>query len=332
MNRESKTDPALLAAFDGLPAEFSFFREVYERDIRPDLMTREQERVVAAEKARSFTLYGVVGGATLAAIIFILFRSPIGLFLGGLAGFGLHAFGRQELKALSTRAKTTIMDEVSRSFELAYTLSPVQPAVLSRFQNLKLIPHWDRSHFEDMLTGTRAAAPFEFFEARLKQRRTTTDSKGRTRTEYVTVFDGQCLVVHFPKSFHGVTKVFRDAGIFNIFKGLGDREDRVRLEDPKFEKAFEVVSTDQIEARYLLTPDFMERLLDLEQTFQGGKLRCAFSGGELFVCVEGGNLFEPGSMFTPLDNPDRVRELLLDFAAVFRLIDTVVERNRSLDN
>ena len=324
-------DPALETAFAGLPAEFDFFRSVYQEQIRPDLVQREHERADAAKRANNFTLYGVVGGITLAAVVFIVFRTPIGLFIGGIAGFGLHAFGRQELKALSNRAKATIMDEVTRSFDLQYTMSPVHPAVLGMFEKLNLIPNWDRSHFEDMLTGSRSETPFEFFEARLKQRRTTTDSKGRTRTEFVTVFDGQCLVVHFPKSFHGVTKVFRDAGIFNIFKGVGGREDRVRLEDPKFEKAFEVVSTDQVEARFLLTPDFMERLLKLEETFHGGKLRCAFSGGELFVCVEGGNLFEPGSMFTPLDDPNRVRELLLDFAAVFTLIDTVVDRQRKLN-
>jgi len=48
----------------------------------------------------------------------------------------------------------------------------------------------------------------------------------------------------------------------------------------------------------------------------------------MFVAVEGGDLFEPGSMFTPFDNPERIRELLDDFAVVFNLIDTV-SRSRS---
>ena len=127
-----------------------------------------------------------------------------------------------------------------------------------------------------------------------------------------------------------MTKVFRDAGIFNFTKSFDSKTERVKLEDPRFEKAFEVVSSDQIEARFILTPDFMERLLEMEEVFHGGDLRCAFSGGELFVCIEGGDLFEPGSMFTPLDNPDRVKELLMDFATLFGLIDTVTERNRRL--
>jgi hypothetical protein len=67
----------------------------------------------------------------------------------------------------------------------------------------------------------------------------------------------------------------------------------------------------------------MQKLVDLETTFKGGKLKTAFDGGEMLITVQGGNLFEPGSMFKPLDSADRVHELLNDFAAVFRLIDAV---------
>jgi len=98
---------------------------------------------------------------------------------------------------------------------------------------------------------------------------------------------------------------------------------RAALEDPTFEKIFEVYTTDQVESRYLLTPDLMQKLVDLEEVFHGGKLKAAFDGGEMFITVQGGNLFEPGSMFKPLDSVDRVQELLKDFAAVFQLIDAV---------
>ena len=42
----------------------------------------------------------------------------------------------------------------------------------------------------------------------------------------------------------------------------------VKLEDVEFEKHFEVYGTDQIESRYLLTPSFMQRLLDYKLTKQ----------------------------------------------------------------
>ncbi len=43
----------------------------------------------------------------------------------------------------------------------------------------------------------------------------------------------------------------------------------------------------------------------------------------MLITVQGGNLFEPGSMFTSLDNPARVRDLLNDFVAIFDVIDAV---------
>jgi hypothetical protein len=172
------------------------------------------------------------------------------------------------------------------------------------------------------VTGKRGEVDFELFEAHLEEKRTTTDSKGRARTTWVTVFRGQCLKLDFHKRFFGRTLVTRDAGFFNRFGG-GNGMQRAMLEDPVFEKIFEVYTTDQVESRYLLTPDFMQKLVDLETVFKGGKLKAAFDGGEMLITVQGGNLFEPGSMFKPLDSADRVRELLDDFAAVLRLIDTV---------
>ena len=90
-------------------------------------------------------------------------------------------------------------------------------------------------------------------------------------------------------------------------------------------RLFSSATNDQVEARFLLTPDLMQRLINLEKVFHGSKLRCAFQDGELLIALEGGDLFEPGSLFTPLDNPERVRELLDDFAAIFNLIDSFAD-------
>ena len=196
------------------------------------------------------------------------------------------------------------------------------------FRSLDLVPGWDREKFEDKLTGMRNDTPFEFYEAHLEEKRTTTDGKGRTRTTWVTVFKGQCLVVKFHKQFQGVTKVYRDAGALNFFKKLGQmgKGQRVKLEDPVFEKAFEVYSTDQIEARFILTPDFMERLIGLERTFKGKQVRCAFCGRRDVPGVRGQ---EPagGGLDAAQDGRSRPRARNPeDFAAIFLLIDAMSQR------
>ncbi len=319
---ETGLDPAIIEALAGLPDDFAFFPETYAREIQPALRSREADRVSAARKARQGWLYGGALAATGAAVSLAVFSLPFMAFVSAMAGYGLSLWFGSDLRAIRKDAKTLMVQPVAERFGLDFVESPGDQATVLDFRRVKLLPDWDRSKFEDKLTGRRGEVDFEFFEAHLEDKRTSTDSNGRTKTRWVTVFRGQCLRFDFHKRFLGETLVLRDAGIFSFLGGARGME-RARLEDPRFEKAFEVYTTDQVESRYLLTPDFMQRLLDLEEAFHGGKLRCAFTGGEMFVAVEGGDLFEPGSMFTPLDNPERIRELLDDFAVVFKLIDSV---------
>jgi Protein of unknown function (DUF3137) len=322
---------SLSEAMEGLPKDFGFFAEHFSSTVQPALAAREDDRVKAVTRQRNFS----IGGVLLAIAIFAGFAVFMpedgfifGGFVGAAAGFGAYAWGSMQLNKLAKETKLMLVQPVTAEFGMGYELNPPQPSEIHSFRSLGLVPGWDRSKYEDRITGARNETPFEFFEAHLEEKRTTTDGKGRTRTTWVTVFRGQCLVVKFHKQFNGVTKVFRDKGVFNIFGKLAQmgQSQKVKLEDPVFEKAFEVYSTDQIEARFLLTPDFMERLVGLERAFKGKQVRCAFSGGEMYLACEGANLLEVGSMYRRMDDLGRVREMLVDFAAIFLLIDAMSQR------
>jgi hypothetical protein len=313
-------------AMEGLPEDFGFFADHFRTTVQPKLLAREDERVRAVKKQMNFVFWGVLAFIVLSAGGYILFQEFFGAILGVFAGIGLYAWGSADINRLARETKLMLIEPVSAEFGIQFQLTPVPPEVIHRCRSLGLVPSWDRAKYEDMLTGMRGDAPFEFFEAHLEEKRTTTDSKGRTRTTWVTVFKGQCLAVKFHKEFNGVTKVYRDMGPFNWVAKFGVKEPRVRLEDPVFEKAFEVYGSDQVEARYILTPDFMERLVGLERTFEGKQLRCAFAGGEMLLAVSGKNLLESGSMYRRMDDLNRVREILLDFAAIFLLIDAMSQK------
>ncbi|MEL6661544.1 MAG: DUF3137 domain-containing protein [Pseudomonadota bacterium] len=327
MDSDFQLEDDIAQALMDLPPEFQRFGREYQNEIRPMLRAREGERIKASQNAK----YGYIGGGALAviggAVSLFLLQFPQLAAGAVIAGIAIGAIGSSGMRKLSGEAKDLLVKPIAQSFELDFTPKPGSVGSIGEHRRLGMVPSYDRSKFEDHLYGSHKGVAFEFFEANLKQRRTTT-SNGRTRTKYVTVFDGQCLRFDFHKRFFGETLVRRDAGWFNAFGGRSGM-DRARLEDPEFEKAFEVYTTDQVEARFLLTPDMMQSLVDLERTFRGDKLRCAFSGEEMFIAVEGGNLFEPGTMFKPLDNPERVRELLMDFAAVFNLIEKVSARRKA---
>lgn len=320
-------DPEILKALEGLPEDFGGFDRHYQDVIRPELRAREMDRKLAAERAvkgrwlgAAIGVAGVVIGLFLAHIPFITIGSM-------MAGLGTYGFMQRDLKQIGKEAKTLMVTPVAEQLALTYSEDCGEQGLVHDMRAVKLLPSWDRSDFEDRLTGVRNGVDFEFFETHLEQRRTSRDSKGRTRTKWVTVFRGQCLRFDFHKAFYGTTLVLRDAGLFNRMGGVKGTK-RARLEDPVFEKSFEVHTTDQVESRYLLTPDVMQDLVDLETAFHGSKLRCAFVDGQVLIALEGADLFEPGSLFTPLDNPERIRDLLADFSAVFELIDALAAKEK----
>lgn len=320
-------DPEIAAALDGLPQDFAGFDQIYASKLRPELEAMEAGRELAAAKARKgYAIGGLIGGLGVLLALFVV-GEPFLAILAGMAGLGVSSFMGKDLRQIGRQAKSMMVLPVAHEFGLEYEEAPGTLYSIQDFHGARLLPGWDRENFEDRMMGKRGEVDFEFFEAHLEKRQTTTDSQGRTRTRWVTVFRGQCLRFDFHKAFHGRTLVARDAGLFNRFGG--DRDMKLaKLEDPVFEKSFSVYTTDQVESRYLLTPDFMQRLVDLEETFHGGRLRCAFVGGEVLIAVEGGDLFEPGSLFKPLDNPARIRELLNDFSTVFHLIDQICDTPR----
>jgi hypothetical protein len=85
------------------------------------------------------------------------------------------------------------------------------------------------------------------------------DARGRSDT----LFKGLLFIADFNKHFHGRTHM--KAGGAGTFASM--RDAHVELEDPRFARAFAVTSTDQIEARYILTPALIGRLLKLWEGF-----------------------------------------------------------------
>ena len=320
-------DKALQERLMNLPSEFADFGSIYENEIRPALLEVEHDRMAAWGKARKYGALGIVLAAIIAVVAIFVFKTPFAAIFGAVVGFGLGAYGYSDVQKIAAHAKELMIRPVAERFGLTYSpsVSEATKTNLEICKTLKVLPRSDRETLQDELVGERNGTPLEFFEAKLEERRTTTDSKGNSRTTWVTVFHGQIWVFKAPKAFHGTTRIARDSGVFNALGSMGANTHRAKLEDPVFEKAFEVYTTDQVEARYLLTPDVMQALLDLETSFKGAKLRCTFHDNKIYAAAEGGNLFEPGSMMKSLDNPVRVADLLEDFASVFHLVDTLSE-------
>ena len=133
------------------------------------------------------------------------------------------------------------------------------------------------------------------------------------------------------KPFAGKTVVKKDAGkignwLNGTFKGL----QKVQLEDPTFEKQFEVYASDQVEARYLLTTSFMERLLQLGALFQSANIQCMFYDRRLLLMIPAKtDRFATGSISQPATFQQETRTILAEMQLIFQMIDILKLNQRT---
>lgn len=307
------------------------------RDLQPWLEQLEAER---RDKLRRFwmSLPLGVGAAVIIGGASALFQAPgqVSAIMGVIVAALVISWGFAPLGSLKERLKIGLNQRLAEAFGLSYREKPSEPARFDSFRAHGLIPSYDRRSFEDHFSGKAHGADFELYEAKLMQRR-----QSKNRTYYVTVFHGALIRIRFPRTIEGVTLVTRDKGLFNALDGwakktfgrAGRQLERIGLVDPAFEDLFEVYGTDQVMARYLLTPSFMERLLELETLLKGKNVRCVFDEsladghgeGELLIAAETGNLFEAGSIFAPADQRERVETLFKEIKLIDRTIETVLE-------
>lgn len=296
------------------------FQRLYGERIEPCFAANEGERINAVATFKRRLLIGAPIVLLIMAGLWFWTQDPGFPFFAAIMGaLGVGWYAYSPLAAVGRKVKNAYCSAIAEAMNSNFAIAGFAPPALERFKSLRLLPGYHRSNFEDLFHGAYKDAAFDLYEGHLEQR--STDSKGRTR--YTTVFRGQLIRMAFPRKFLGVTIVRRDAGMFNVFGG-GDGLKKVGLEDPKFEKAFEVWGNDQVEARYLLHPVLMQRLLDLETSFKGKRLRCGFEGGDLLVAIEGGNLFEPGDLFKTFNDPARARRIVDEIANVVRVMDQVL--------
>jgi hypothetical protein len=173
-------------------------------------------------------------------------------------------------------------------------------------------PDPDRYRGEDYIEGVIDKTDIRLSELHTEYRQVTYDSKGRRREHWVTIFRGLFISADFHKHFHGVTLVLPDTeqswlGGFgqwlqSISAKLGNQPgELVKMEDPEFERLFKVFSTDQVEARYILTPNMIRRIVDFRNRTKS-QVRLSFIASRVFVAISTyHNYFEPPSLFAPAD-------------------------------
>lgn len=297
--------------------------------LKPALEKVEVFRVSAFEKrAKKMRLLGLMLLGVLIVLVFAKFHLVFCVIAAVIVVIGGGIFMRY-INAASNDYKTLykelVTTQITSFLQPEVRYSPLHGIFKKEFESIE---HYksriDRYWSEDLFEGKIGKTSIKFSEVHAERKETTVDSKGRRRTHYVTVFKGIPVILDFNKSFFSWVTVKPDFAEQNFgFLGRklqGMSSNLVRLENPEFEKAFVVHSGDPVEARYLLTPDMQERLLEVRRIFGRGVI-FSFRNSTLFITLPmSKDFFEPDIKVSAFDSKEIKR-----FASQMNLIFSLVE-------
>lgn len=292
-----------------------------------------QAEVRQAAREKSNTRFVIAAFVVLPALAFLWFgpawAGDLKLFGSVIALVGAGAWGYAPRAQAIKQTKHGINRAIAESLGLSYEMEFEPGHGFDLAERYAMVPRYDRSNFEDLWSGDLAGRAFTLHEAHLEERR----GSGKSR-RWVTVFRGAILTIEFDRRFHGTTLVERSEKHRKLFGGQkdsvtlgGQRLDCVDMVHPEFADLFSVWSDDQVEARYLVHPRYVERLIEVERAFGGKDIRALFTGGELAIAIESGNMFESGSM-DPSEDRARVETCVDQFMSLVDLAAALNEPAR----
>jgi type IV secretory pathway VirB2 component (pilin) len=280
----------------------SDFAHFYATGLRSELNDLETLRKIVLGKVK--VLIAVVIG------IFVGIAA-IGLSFDGarqamvVAGFILTAGGSFVYRFLTSdyvhQYKLRVVKKIVAFIDPSLTYWPRRHISAVRFNSSRIFNRYpDRMRGDDMVEGKVGGTELAFSEVHAEYKTETSDGSGGRRRRYHTIFRGIFFIADFNKKFYGKTVVLPDTAE-KLFGGMGSflqkigrpKDEFIKMDDPEFEKLFVVYADDQIEARYVLSPSLMKRIVDFSQK-TGKRVYLSFVGSEVFVAIPyKQSLFEP---------------------------------------
>jgi len=208
-------------------------------------------------------------------------ESEIVLIFVVIAAIGFLVFlimGSVEYSKIKKNFKNTVLKDLFQTLipDIQYLpekgISPTE-AYASEF--LKTA---DRFHSEDYISGTIGDVNFVSSDLKLEERHVQ-HTKNGTRVYYVTYFLGRIFRFDFNKVFTGNLQVLEAGSPYSRRKFS-----KVKLESIDFNKKFRIFAEEDITAFYILTPDIMEAIFNLEKR-NPGRLSMSFLGDHLYVAM-----------------------------------------------
>ena len=239
-----------------------------------DLQSLEDERAALQKAVKKANLIAAVVGTGVGALVARFWgEAAAGVFVGisvyGVVSASLTASKRRNFRS---NFKNRVVASIAKSFGLSYDES----GGLGTDEFFEIYDCYiNEQSSEDMMSGEVQGVRVRFsdFYAAEKVR-----TKNGTRT-YVK-FHGVLFVADFHKRLNCEVRVCHKNS-----RNLRRYGQRTNMDDVKFEEFFDVYTTDQVGARYALTPLLMQRLTEIYLRL-GSQINAVMKEDKIYVAIE----------------------------------------------
>lgn len=283
---------------------------------------------IASTYINCYILFGlavliIVVGLMLGFAIMAVVLGVIPALVGGVMFFQIE----DDVKKYKATFKTSVLGSALKKINESLSIEPQSGLLANEFVSSELFTtEPDRYKTQDLIRGRVDKTSFWFAEVHAEYK-TETQTKNGRRTQWHTIFKGIIFVADFNKNFN-VSTVVRPKSIGNavgawftknVFS-LGNNE-LVQLENTAFDNEFVTYSRNQIEARYILTPAMMERILNLNSK-SNETISLSFIHSKMYIAFPLSHDYFEAPIHSTLLTPDLLTE---DISIVQFMYDIVQE-------
>lgn len=188
----------------------------------------------------------------------------------------------------------------------------------SVYSDLNVMRHGNRYHKEDLITGKYKNVYFVQSDLKVQY-----ESNGEHDTT-TTYFRGRWIAIDYPKKFNGTVVIIDNSFAYGVKR---KELEKIQLENPNFNNMFTVRASDMQLGYYLLTPQLVEKIMELKQSTNGNIVAC-FKNGYLHIFInDGKDSFEPN--INNVNLMGDIQKFMQDFTLVSGTID-VLDINNSV--
>ncbi len=181
-----------------------------------------------------------------------------------------------------------------------------------------LFPEFHSIRTKDAISGTIDNTEFSVLETEMH--------RFALHKRETMIFQGICIDIPMKKSIPGYILLFNTKFSPNI-----NTLEKISLEDNIFANNYQIYSDNQIEARTLLTPAFMERLNNLKRRFKGTRVDVSFFGMHAVFAIHTSHDFFESYSLTNTHNAIKTYEKFYDDVnSIQQMIEILHINNKSL--